>query len=220
MGNDNLLEEYTAYYRARMQRYEGNPLYAHSHASEKALYEAMASCRELGEFKDKLGDLNIRNAIALVKDQAAARKKAYEAMKEPLRARGPAEILEKIDAARTDMEVVRITSEIEQKNSNEISIDGFTDVFYYGFLYLEHIEVYETAQVPGKWKSQREGYRAEYVKSLKELYDTVERDARNWRPDWNFRYETVLEERHRRRIPVPDEALKRRIEQTKKLRGK
>jgi len=33
--------------------------------SEKALYEVMCSCDELAEFRDKLGDLNVKNAIAV-----------------------------------------------------------------------------------------------------------------------------------------------------------
>jgi hypothetical protein len=53
----------------------------------------MAGCKELSEFKGWLGNLNIKNAVALIKDQAITRKENFLKMKEIIRAKGPAEIL-------------------------------------------------------------------------------------------------------------------------------
>jgi hypothetical protein len=43
--------------------------------------------------------------------------------------------------------------------------------------------------------------------------------VRNWDPDWKFNFDLIWEERHRRLIPVPDEIVKKRIEQFKRYRG-
>ena len=95
---DTLLEDYKSYYKSRMDRYENDPLFAFSYQSEKALSQAMDSCGELIEFKTKIGDLNIKNAIALVKDQETARLAHYKALQEVIRALAPTWILEKIDS--------------------------------------------------------------------------------------------------------------------------
>ena len=73
----NYLQDYKAYYQLRMKRFEGNPDYIKSFESEKAIYNAIASCNTLEEFKDKLGDLNEKNAIALIIDEYSIRLKHY-----------------------------------------------------------------------------------------------------------------------------------------------
>jgi hypothetical protein len=217
---DQLLEDYKSYYKARMDRYEGSELYKNSYASEKALYEAMASCSQLEEFKDKIGNLNIKNAIALVKDKELARKKNFEQMKETVRAKGPAEILENIDKANDINEVIRISNEIDQKNMVEISVDGFTDVFYDKIKFLEDIEIFEKAVIPDKWKSLQESSKKRAISDLCQRYDDNEKTAHQWKENWTFDYNLIWEERHRRKIPLSDEIVKRRIEETKKYRGK
>ncbi len=82
------LEEYKTYHRLRMQRYQNNPEYKNSYESEKAIYEAIASCNTLEEFKDKLGNLNEKNALALIIDEYSIRLKHYEEIKEPIRVDG------------------------------------------------------------------------------------------------------------------------------------
>jgi len=214
------LEDYKSYYKARMDRYEGSQVYKNSYVSEKAIYEAMASCNKLEEFKDKLGDLNVKNGIALVKDKEAARKKNFDQMKETVRARGPAEILEKIGSASDINEVIRISNDIMQKNMVEISIDGFTDVFYSNIKLLEDIEILGSAVIPKKWKSLQEDGKNKKISALKERYDDNEKTAHQWKEGWAFNYDSIWEERHRRRIPLSDEIVKSRIEETKKYRGK
>jgi len=43
--------------------------------------------------------------------------------------------------------------------------------------------------------------------------------ARKWEPDWQFNFDLIWEERHRRLIPIPDEELKKRVRQFKTYRG-
>ena len=217
-----LLEEYKAYYRSRMQRYENNPLYPNSYASEKALFEAMDSCMELEEFKGKLeaGNLNIKNAIALVKDKYTIRLKHFTELKEVVRALGPQRVLEKIDQAQTDMEVVNIVSDLEMENNLEITADEFVDTFY-GSIWklMEDIEVYRDAEIPEKHRARFDASIKEMEESIRKHFNDEEENNRHWKAGWTFDFDLLWEERHRRKIPFPDETLRRRIEMAKAIRG-
>ncbi len=214
----DLLQDYKDYYAVRARRYEGNPVFPNAYAAEKALADAMESCSQLEEFKDRMGDLNIKSVIALIKDQAAARKANFLEMKEEVRARAPAEILEKIDSAQNETEAITIVSEIEQKSMPEISVDEFAEIFYDNLKLMEDIECYRKAKVPDKWKDDRKAGRKRDKKALIESFDRCEETARQWKDGWTFEYAMLSEERHRRKIPLPEKVLEKRIEQTKEIR--
>lgn len=214
--------EYIDYYKARMKKYEGNPLYPNSYASEKALYDAIAGITDLEEFKTKMqqGNLHTKNAIALVKDQETAEKKHWEDLKEPIKAKGCASVLAVIDSFNDVMTMITETNNIRQKNSLEQSVDGFIDGFYSDFLALENIEVYEKADVPSRWRAEREDSIREMKADGKKLFAEVTLPrAREWDPNWKWNHELVWEDRHRRVIPVPDETIRRRIPQHKNYLG-
>lgn len=213
---DTLLEDYKAYYKARMDRYENDPNFTHSYQSEKALFEAMNSCSELAEFKDKIGDLNIKNAIALVKDQESARLKHYHEYQEDIRALGPKWILEKIDGAADANAVVTISSELEQKASIEITLDGFIDVVYQDLIpLLETLEVTEKAEIPAKYESDRQEQVAEIRQQISERIKDTNQQAQNWNPNWSLNLELVWEHRHRKKIPLNDAVLRQRLTELK-----
>ncbi|MDP3065491.1 MAG: hypothetical protein Q8N08_02035 [Methanobacteriaceae archaeon] len=220
---DDRHKEYLEYYQSRMKKYQNNPLYSNSYQSEKELYEAIRDSESLEDFGRKLEEENlaVKNAIALVKDQETARKKMYQDMNEDVRLRAPVRILEIVDSVESDMDLVTRVSEIETGVSKEISVDLFTDNFYYDFLILEEIEVHQTAEVPDEWKKQiNQEYSEEIIASgRKEWQEIVLPQARGWDPDWNFDFNLVGEKRHRRKIPVPDEVVKKRLEQFKTYRG-
>ena len=214
--------QYVKYYEARMKKYENNKLYARSYKTEIALYDAISTASDLNEFKIKLeaGNLAVKNAIALTKDKETAFKELYHKLKEFIRAHSSEEILEKIDEAKTDQDVVKIVTDIDQKNSVKISIDLFTDEFYSDFKVLEDIEVLENAEVPDEWKAEiKESIQKDIADGRKQWEEDVLPNNRNWDPNWSFNYDLIWEERHRRLIPFPDEIVKKRIEQHKNYRG-
>ena len=104
---DQRQKEYTEYYYVRMKKYEGNPMYKNSYETEKALYELMRDATSKEEYQKKFfGEkLNIKNAIALVKDQESARLKHYGEIKDPIRARGSQEILDVVDSFESEAEI-------------------------------------------------------------------------------------------------------------------
>lgn len=219
---DTRHKEYTEYYKSRMLKYEGNPMYENSYKTEKDLYEAIANSSSLEEFRKELNEKNlaVKNAIALVKDKETARKKHFEEIKEFIRLKAPSRILEILDSIQTETELIQKSNEIESEVSIEISVDLFTDIFYSDFPMLENIEVWQTAEVPEEWKQDLNNYITEALVQGRETWEKeIIPNARNWKPDWTFDFDLISEERHRRLIPVSDETTEKRIEQFKKYRG-
>lgn len=213
---DNLLDDYKAYYKVRMERYENDPLYLNSYQSEKALYDAMNSCSELSEFKEKIGDLNIKNAIALVKDQETARLNHFNLLEEKVRALAPGWILEKIDSASDANGVVTISSEMEQKASVAITLDGFIDFIWLDIIpLLESLEVTKKADIPAKYENDRQAEINDIENSIRQrLSDTIS-EARNWDPNWLLNLNLVYEHRHRKKIPLSGQILEKRLTELK-----
>lgn len=216
-------QEYIDYYHVRMKKYENNSLYPHSYQSEKELYEAIANSKDLEEFGRKVdeGNLAVENAIALVKDQETARKNLYQELKEKIRLHAPLRILDVVDTVTTDTELVNSVSEIEGEVNVEITLDLFTDQIYHDLMILEEIEVYQKAEVPDEWKNE---INQEYPQDLidqgrKDWMDHVLPNAQQWDPHWQYDFDLIWEDRHRRLIPIPDQVLKMRIEQFKSYRG-
>ena len=219
---DTRHKEYTEYYKSRMLKYEGNPMYENSYKTEKDLYEAIANSSSLEEFRKELNEKNlaVKNAIALVKDKETARKKHFEEIKEFIRLKAPVRILEITDSIQNETELIQKSNEIESEVSIEISVDLFTDIFYSDFPMLENIEVWQTAEVPEEWKRDLNNYITEALVQGRETWEKeIIPNARNWKPDWTFDFDLISEERHRRLIPVSDETTEKRIEQFKKYRG-
>ncbi|MCB1172545.1 MAG: hypothetical protein KDK39_03215 [Leptospiraceae bacterium] len=215
-------EEYTAYYKARMQKYEGNPMYVNSWQTEKALYELMRDAQSKAEYQEKFFSekLNIKNAIALVKDQETARLQHYESIKEDIRAQGCAAILAEVDSYESEADLSTRIPKLQQANSKAVSIDGFTDHFYSDFLVLEHIEVARRAAVPSRWKAELDDYvRTTIAEGRRDWQEQVTTNARQWDPEWQFDYDLIHADRHRRRIPVPDSEVAKRIKEHKEYRG-
>ncbi|MFT5822047.1 MAG: hypothetical protein ACI8ZM_003303 [Crocinitomix sp.] len=213
---DTLLEDYKLYYRARMDRYENDPLFAHSFESEKALSNAMDSCQELIDFKDKIGDLNIKNAIALVKDQETARLSHYTDLQENIRALAPTWILEKIDDAADANEVVTISMEMDQKASIAIAVDGFMDTVWSDLIpMLENLEVMEKAIMPSQYEQDRQKQVESIKTQIKSSVADLRNQARDWDTEWQLNLELVWEFRHRKKIPLADEMLQKRINELK-----
>ena len=213
---DTLLADYKSYYKARMDRYENDPLFNYSYQSEKALSEAMDSCQELIEFKDRIGDLNIKNAIALVKDQETARLAHYTALQENIRSLGPTWILEKIDTAADANDVVTISMEMDQKASIAISIDGFIDAVYGDLIpLLENLEVMEKAEIPAQYEQDRQSQVEGIKTDIKSTITDLHNQAKDWDATWQLNLDLVWEFRHRKKIPLSDEMLQKRINELK-----
>lgn len=212
---DSLLNDYVLYYEARMKRRENTKVYLHSYPSEKAIYELVASCKDMEALQARgaeIRTLALQNSIALVKDQEIYRKRIYEDCGEFIRAGAPANILAQADDMQTDMELVEMVSRVHQKNSIDITVDQLTGIFYSDFVAMENIEVYQQATIPEEWKKDCEAYAQETMNRGKKLWEETELpEARHWQPGWTLNYALLQEDRHRRLIPVNDAELEKKI---------
>ena len=215
---DQLLQDYKAYYKARMERWEGNPLYPNSYQSEKALFEAMDSCNELIEFKDKIGDLNVKNAIALVKDKETARLKHYQELQENVRAKGPEFVMGRIGSATSDMNLVEIATKADHEAMILIAVDEMTDHFYGDIIpRLETLDMLRNIEGAENYKSDIEYSIQEELKKIKEGVQDLEDNAQSWQEGWRFNPDLIWEHRHRKRIPLPENVLQKRLTEYKNL---
>jgi len=219
--------QYVKYYETRMNKYKGNENYPNSYESEKALYEAVSSSAEMIDFKHKLegGNLAVKNAIALIKDKETLNNKHYNKLKEFVRAGSSKEILEKIESSglTTDIDVANFVSDILQKYSLLISIDEMSiNAFKSDINHLENIEVWEKAEIVDEFKEKVKGkwIQDSVEQGRKRWRDVVLPSNRQWAPDWNIDYNLIFgEERHRRKLPYPDDVVKKQIEQHKNYGG-
>jgi len=213
----DFLEEYKAYYRTRKERYENNSNYQNTFQTENAMYEAMNSCNELIEFKDKLGDLNEKNAVSLIKDQYTMRQKHYSSLNEAVRVLASDRILSKADSCAGAQDVITLTQEEENKNSVEISMDEMTRLFLSdSWPYLDDINIYSNAVVPSSFKNKMiNNVRVSKERLVKASKD-LEKQNRAWDPNWTFDTELILEERHLRLSPYKLEFVKEKLQEYKK----
>ena len=212
----NYPDDYKSYYKLRMQRYEGNPDYPNSYQSEKAIYDAIASCKMLEEFKDKLGKLNEKNASALIMDEYTIRLRHYEEIKEPIRADGCKRIIEKAKAIDHVSALITMVNEEENKTSLAITADTISPFNDLG--YMERIEIWEAADVPDKYKKHYQKNEEEEKQNLRSSYAETEKAIRNWQPGWAFDFTRIHEIRHRRLLPIPDNVINQYIQTTKEIR--
>ncbi|MDO8870772.1 MAG: hypothetical protein Q7V10_08505 [Methanobacteriaceae archaeon] len=216
-------QEYVKYYESRLKKYENNLLYPYSYKSEKALYDAISESEDLEEFGQKVewGNLAVKNAIALVKDQETARKNLLIELKEEIRLHAPSRILDIVDSLKTDVELINTVSEIEGDVNVEVTLDLFTDQIRYDLMILEEIEVYQSAEVPDEWKNEinQENPQELIKQGNKQWEDAMLPQAQKWDPPWQYQSDLIWEERHRRLIPIPHEVLEKKIKQFKTYRG-
>lgn len=213
--HDYLLD-YKDYYHLRMTRYEGNPDYPFSFESEKAIYDAMISCKELGEFREKLGNLNELNAVAQTRDQYAMRLRHYQKLKEFVRAKGPERILEKAPSQTNVTDLMTMVMNEESRNMLEITLD---DIGFYktAFDSCDRLERYENANVPSGYRSEYKHYAEEERGRIRESLTDFENNFDAYQPGYRFNFDLFWEERHRRLFPFSDEVLLDRIEKVRTI---
>jgi hypothetical protein len=215
--NTNYLQAYKDYYRVRAERYANNPHYTHSFEAESKLSEAMQSCNELIEFKDKIGNLNELCAIAIVKDEHFMEKAFFEKHQEDVRVLAARRILNQIDQCSNSTELITLVTEEMNKNSLEISMDETHRQFQEDWFLMDEIEVYENAVVPDHYKSEFQTAANDIKSGIIKNNEETEREAHKFKPDFIMKPELNLEHRHRRLIPYSEEHLQEQLTKYKSL---
>lgn len=217
--------EYVEYYRARLAKYEGNALYPHSEAAERALFEAISTASSLEEFRERQeqGQLALKCAIARVKDVEAAEAKSYQELNEPIRAQPSLEILQRLEASppQTVEDLTTLVSETRTSWNLKISADEhLRDEFWGDWKVLEDIECDERAEVPERWRAERQrAINEELEGGAKHYRDITLPAAHDFMPEWQPDHAALWEIRHRRRFPIANDVLEEKITAHKRYWG-
>jgi len=213
----NYLQAYKDYYRVRAERFANNPNYKYSYEAESKLSDAMQSCNELIEFKEKIGNLNEQCASALVKDEHLLERDFYRKHQEHVRVLASLRILEQIDQCSNVTEVITLVMEEMNKNSLEISMDEAHREFQGDWFLMDQIEIYENAVVPDKYKAEFKATADEIKSDIIRSNKDAEEEARKFQPNFVMKPELNLEHRHRRLIPYSDEHLQEQLARYKSI---
>lgn len=217
---DKILEDYKAYYLTRSKRYANNPHFKRSAQAEKNLSDAMQACSSMNDAMGggEMAKLAQLCATALLLDQSQYRNEVYTELKETIRAKGHANLLSKCSSIDNTTDLVRESTEILLNNSKEISEDlGTVSYFKSSLSKLEEIEEYENAEVPSGYQDEMKRGAARSKEELKNSLATSQEEFRKYHPNYQFNWDILWEDRHRRMIPLPDDILTKRINQIKNI---
>lgn len=209
--SDSLLEEYKAYYKTRADRFKDNPNYKNSFIAEQDLSSAMQSCDELIEFKEKVGNKNIKCGIALVQDKYEMRKQHYTDMQETIRLSVVNDVIESVVEAKTAMDVATKVTDVETKGMIKISMDESNREMLTDWYLLDRVEIYENAEVPDKYKSKLQDWATEIKDNLVKSNLSLEQNHNEWEAGWKHKPELILEHRHKRLFPYKPEHIEEQL---------
>ncbi len=205
------LAEYRAYYRSRAERYASNPLYPKTAAAERAMADAVDAAGSMEELQAKAGELSIAIGRALARDQANARARVYAETAETIREEGTAEAISAVEKAADGPALVSLLAEIEQRTGAKVTVDEMTRLWSSSLIALENVEAWRTAQVPDRWRADLDRFAADALAAERNTWATVTAEAARRQPGWVFRPAIARAERHRRRVPLGDEAFEQRL---------
>ena len=213
----DLLEEYKAYYATRAEKFAGNSNYKLSYEAEKNLSAAMQGCNELGEFKDRLGNLNELCAVALVKDEAMMERDFFKKHKEDVRIKASLEILEHADEYQNVMDLITMVNKVMNKNMLEITADEAQRQLFYDWDLVDRVEMYTKAVVPEKYKKDMLDSAESFRKSIRDNANHLKEEIRKFVPDWDFNPDIIMAHRHRRLCPFKDEHILEQLSKYKSI---
>ncbi|MBM3672990.1 MAG: hypothetical protein FJW86_12535 [Actinobacteria bacterium] len=216
---DERHREYVEYYRVRTAKYDGSTIYQESARTEHALLDAFEQSATLEEAAEKVtaGNLATANAIALLNDQWRARLEVYEELEETVKAEAPRQVMAAVEGVTDVVDATSRVNRVLAAGAIAETADELHRVEFVGDLaVMEQLEVYRRAEIPDRWRSL---YDAEIARTEQDGREVAAEVAakRALVPDWKLDHDELWETRHRRRIPISDDALRARIEQHRAL---
>lgn len=217
--------EYVEYYRSRLKKFEGNPMYPHSEAAERAMFDAIATASSLEEFRTRQaeGKLALACAIATVRDEQNAQIAFLTEIQESVRVQPHLEILRNLDSqSYTDVgQVTTMVSEVMTRWNLEIARDEtLIAEFWPDWKVLEDIEMLEQAAVPEAWFAERQASHAAAIQRGREHYHGHSLpETRKFVPDYMPDHQALWQPRHRRKVPLADDIVAERIAGHKRYVG-
>lgn len=215
---DQRLEEYRAYYKARTERYAGNPHRKHSYEAEKKLSDLFDRYDTLEEIGQNLGHLNVDCAFAGERDQYEMESEYYESVQEPVRKKGADDILANLDKYTDLNDMMTMVTDQTNKNSVEVMSDeGSGKALLENWKRIDEIDIYNNAVVPAKYKSNMMEAVANTKKSIVEDIKSTEDTLGKWIEGWRMKPELTREYRYRLIMPYSDEEIEAHLKKFKNI---
>lgn len=215
---DQRLEEYRAYYKARTERYAGNPHRKHSYEAEKKLSDLFDRYDTLEEIGQNLGHLNVDCAFAGERDQYEMESEYYESVQEPIRKKGADDILANLDKYTDLNDMMTMVTDQTNKNSVEVMSDeGSGKALLENWKSIDEIDIYSNAVVPAKYKSNMMEAVSATKQSIIDDVKSTEDTLGKWIEGWRMKPELTREYRYRHIIPFSDEELEEHLKKFKNI---
>ncbi len=207
------LDEYRAYYRARAARFAAQSEYPEVAAAEARLAEAVEQATSMADLQQRVlsGGLALECGKGLARDQATARAALFARTQEDVRAQGPAEILAGLDAVTDAAALASLGSNAEQRAGHAVTVDELIRLWSLQLTALENLETWRTARVPARWRAELDAQVDETVAQERQVWGEIVSSAAQQQPGWRLDDQTAHAPRHRRLVPIPDEAFTARL---------
>jgi hypothetical protein len=214
---DNIFEEYKAYYRTRAERYANNSNYRNSYEAESTLRDAFLSCNEMGEFRNKIGNLNYKCSSALLKDKYLMEQTFFNELEEVVRVLAANRILDNVDNYDNVMDLMTMIGKEETKCMIEISMDTANREFHSNWRSMDSIEIYENAVVPDEYKQGMQETANSIRQSIIDSVKRLEENNSHWQAGWKLTPDIIWEHRHRELLPYKDEHIEEQLQKFKSI---
>lgn len=215
---DQRLEEYRAYYKARTERYAGNPHRKNSYEAEKKLSDLFDRYDTLEEIGQNLGHLNVDCAFATVRDQYEMESEYYESVQEPVRKKGADNILANLDKYTDLNDMMTMINDLSNKNNVEVTADeGSGKALFDNWKQIDEIDIFTKAVVPAKYKSNMMETVAKTKQSIVENVKSTEDTLGKWVEGWRMKPELTREYRYRHVMPYSDEEIEEHLKKFKNI---
>lgn len=218
---DQRHRDYADYYRVRAERASSSRSAHRRAVLERDRADAIESAADIEELAliEREGRFGDRIAAATAADQAEARRDAYRALDEDVRAAVEDDILTAVRDLDEVTAVMTAVSDAESAGRIRITLDEFQRVFADAVDLLEELEAAERADLPAAQESWRAAYLADVTSAIAEGHARVTAQARALDPGWDFDPAVALEIRHRRMIPLDDAAASRHLDRYLRIIG-
>ena len=215
-------QEWLDYYRALAARYQDNSLYPTAGPAAWQTMDVIDDAPDIDAFKKTIwtGTLLLDHAKSLVRDRETARAAAYDAVGDAVRAHGARTILSSLDGIVDLPSLNDMLAAVREQTERAAAIDAVVDRVGDDLAALEDLEVWETAEVPEEWQDELADLAAAaYAAGVLRWRDEIAPAACQIWEGWSFDDREVWADRHRRRLPLPDAVVERRLEQHRRYRG-
>ncbi len=211
---DQRHRDYADYYRVRAERAAASASARRRAPLERDRADAIAAAAGLEQLEliEREGRFGDRIAAATAADQAEARRDGHRALDEHVRAAVEHDILTAVEGLDDVTAVMSAVADIEADGRLRITLDEFHRVFADAIDLLEELECAERADLPAEHEAWRAEYVADLESAIADSHARATEQARALDPAWTFDPGIATEPRHRRMIPLDDDAASRHLE--------